>query len=63
MATMTPRSATPNAAPLLRRLDRSRQAAPQVFEGLHELNTTLTLPAGAPHSRIALVAEFGWRAR
>jgi DNA-binding GntR family transcriptional regulator len=41
------------------RLDRSRQAAPQVYERLRGLITALTLPPGAPLSRTALAAEFG----
>ena len=41
------------------RLDRSRQAAPQVFARLRGLITALTLPPGAPLSRTALATEFG----
>jgi GntR family transcriptional regulator, rspAB operon transcriptional repressor len=41
------------------RLDRDRQAAPQVFERLRELITSLKLPPGAPLSRAALAEQFG----
>ena len=41
------------------RLDRDRQAAPQIYERLRELITALTLPPGAPLSRTALAAQFG----
>src|SRR5689334_6215487 len=41
------------------RLDRSRQAAPQVYARLRGLITALTLPPGAPLSRTALASEFG----
>jgi len=41
------------------RLDPSRRAAPQVFERLRGLITTLSLPPGTPLSRVALAAEFG----
>jgi DNA-binding GntR family transcriptional regulator len=40
------------------RLDRSRQAAPQVYERLRGLITALTLPPGTLLSRTALAAEF-----
>jgi DNA-binding GntR family transcriptional regulator len=40
------------------RLDRSRRAAPQVYERLRDLITALVLPPGAPLSRTALAAEF-----
>jgi GntR family transcriptional regulator, rspAB operon transcriptional repressor len=50
-------SAQPRAA--AERLDRSRQAAPQVFARLRGLITALTLPPGAPLSRTALATEFG----
>jgi DNA-binding GntR family transcriptional regulator len=40
------------------RLDRSRQAAPQVYERLRGLITALVLPPGALLSRTALAAEF-----
>jgi DNA-binding GntR family transcriptional regulator len=41
------------------RLDRDRQAAPQVFERLRELIISLGLPPGSPLSRIALAEQFG----
>src|ERR1700682_6129015 len=43
------------------RLDRDRQAAPQVFERLRKLITSLVLPPGSPLSRNALGGEFGVR--
>jgi DNA-binding GntR family transcriptional regulator len=42
-----------------RRLDRDRQAAPQVFERLRKLITSLALPPGSPLSRNALAGQFG----
>src|SRR6478736_2300938 len=50
-------SMTRRAAP--KRLDRDRQAAPQVFELLREAITTLRLVPGAQLSRTELAAEFG----
>ena len=41
------------------RLDRGRQAAPQVFERLRKLITSLALPPGSPLSRNALAGQFG----
>ena len=41
------------------RLDRDRQAAPQVFERLREMIVSLTLPPGSALSRAALAAQFG----
>jgi DNA-binding GntR family transcriptional regulator len=41
------------------RLDRDRQAAPQVFERLRHMITSLILPPGSPLSRAALAAQFG----
>jgi DNA-binding GntR family transcriptional regulator len=41
------------------RLDRDRQAAPQVFERLRKLITSLALPPGSPLSRNALAEQFG----
>jgi GntR family transcriptional regulator, rspAB operon transcriptional repressor len=52
-------SAQHRAAAAAQRLDRSRQAAPQVFARLRSLITALTLPPGAPLSRTALASEFG----
>src|SRR5713226_1170928 len=42
-----------------RTLDRDRQAAPQVFEQLRKLITSLALPPGSPLSRNALAGQFG----
>jgi DNA-binding GntR family transcriptional regulator len=41
------------------RLDRDRQAAPQVFERLRELIISLELPPGSPLSRTVLAEQFG----
>jgi GntR family transcriptional regulator, rspAB operon transcriptional repressor len=41
------------------RLDRDRQAAPQVFDRLRGLITSLALPPGSPLSRTALAEQFG----
>jgi DNA-binding GntR family transcriptional regulator len=41
------------------RLDRDRQAAPQVFERLRKMITSLELPPGSPLSRNALAEQFG----
>jgi DNA-binding GntR family transcriptional regulator len=41
------------------RLDRDRQAAPQVFDRLRELITSLALPPGSALSRTALAEQFG----
>jgi DNA-binding GntR family transcriptional regulator len=41
------------------RLDRDRQAAPQVFERLRDMIISLVLPPGSPLSRAALAAQFG----
>ncbi len=41
------------------RLDRDRQAAPQVFERLREMIVSLTLPPATPLSRAALAEQFG----
>ena len=51
-----PRRAMPGSAD---RLDRDRQAAPQVFERLRGLIISLDLPPGSPLSRAALAAQFG----
>jgi GntR family transcriptional regulator, rspAB operon transcriptional repressor len=48
-----------DAATRAGRLDRSRQAAPQVFERLRGQITALALPPGTPLSRTALAEEFG----
>src|ERR1700752_4532949 len=41
------------------RLDRDRQAAPQVFERLRGMIIALELPPGSPLSRAALAGQFG----
>src|ERR1700751_3721249 len=41
------------------RLDRDRQAAPQVFEGLGGMIMALELPPGSPLSRTTLAGQFG----
>ncbi|MDI1266982.1 MAG: GntR family transcriptional regulator [bacterium] len=41
------------------RLDRDRQAAPQVFERLRGMIIALELPPGSPLSRAALATQFG----
>jgi DNA-binding GntR family transcriptional regulator len=41
------------------RLDRDRQAAPQVFERLRGMIISLQLPPGSPLSRAALAGQFG----
>src|SRR5258708_22676417 len=41
------------------RLDRDRQAAPQVFERLRSMIISLDLPPGSPLSRAALAGQFG----
>src|SRR5436189_6048761 len=41
------------------RLDRDRQAAPQVFERLRGMIIELELPPGSPLSRAALADQFG----
>jgi DNA-binding GntR family transcriptional regulator len=46
-------------APAPERLDRERQAAPQVFERLRSLIIALELPPGSPLSRAQLAAQFG----
>ena len=43
----------------IERLDRERQAAPQVFERLRALIIALDLPPGSPLSRAALATQFG----
>jgi DNA-binding GntR family transcriptional regulator len=52
MASSSPRRA-------VERLDRDRQAAPQVFERLRDQIVSLTLPPGSPLSRTALAGQFG----
>jgi DNA-binding GntR family transcriptional regulator len=43
----------------LGRLDRDRQAAPQVFERLRGMIISLELPPGSPLSRAVLAEQFG----
>ena len=50
------RHATPHSP---ERLDRDRQAAPQVFERLRGMIISLALPPGSPLSRAALAGQFG----
>ena len=45
--------------PIDLRLDRSRHAAPQVFEKLRELIVSMELKPGAPLARIELAEAFG----
>src|SRR6195952_4744305 len=45
--------------PRAERLDRDRQAAPQVFERLRSMIISLDLPPGSPLSRAALAGQFG----
>jgi DNA-binding GntR family transcriptional regulator len=57
---MTPRTSSSASRPRsVDRLDRDRQAAPQVFERLREQIISLGLPPGSPLSRLALAAQFG----
>jgi DNA-binding GntR family transcriptional regulator len=56
----SPRIASRRAAPHSgERLDRGRQAAPQVFERLRDMIVSLLLPPGSALSRAALAAQFG----
>jgi len=56
-ATQTvPRRVLPRSS---ERLDRDRQAAPQVFERLRGMIISLELPPGSPLSRAELAAQFG----
>jgi DNA-binding GntR family transcriptional regulator len=48
-----------NPAPAPERLDRERQAAPQVFERLRSTIIALELPPGSPLSRARLATQFG----
>ena len=55
-----PNTASRRAAPRSTdRLDRDRQAAPQVFERLRGMIISLELPPGSPLSRAALAGQFG----
>jgi DNA-binding GntR family transcriptional regulator len=53
-----PQTASRRAVPA-ERLDRDRQAAPQVFERLRGMIISLDLPPGSPLSRAALARQFG----
>jgi DNA-binding GntR family transcriptional regulator len=55
-SSVTTRRPAPRAA---ERLDRDRQAAPQVFERLRDMIVSLALPPGSPLSRAALAEKFG----
>ncbi|WPO44478.1 GntR family transcriptional regulator [Tardiphaga sp. 42S5] len=55
LQTSTPRPASRPTE----RLDRDRQAAPQVFERLRDTIISLRLPPGTPLSRAALAEQFG----
>ena len=56
----SPQIASRRAAPRsAERLDRDRQAAPQVFERLRDMIVSLLLPPGSALSRAALAAQFG----
>jgi GntR family transcriptional regulator, rspAB operon transcriptional repressor len=58
---MAPPQTAPRRAALRSadRLDRDRQAAPQVFERLRGMIISLELPPGSPLSRAALATQFG----
>lgn len=56
MPSPSPRRAPPRT---VERLDRDRQAAPQVYERLREQIVSLDLPPGSPLSRLALSQQFG----
>jgi DNA-binding GntR family transcriptional regulator len=53
------REARDSGAPAPERLDRERQAAPQVFERLRSTIIALELPPGSPLSRARLATRFG----
>ena len=54
-----PAISAPRAPRSAERLDRDRQAAPQVFERLRDRLSSLELPPGSPLSRAALAEQFG----
>ena len=58
-ATHTAPRAAKTASRPAARLDRARQAAPQVFERLRNAIIALELPPGAPLSRAELAGQFG----
>lgn len=53
------REARDSSVPAPERLDRERQAAPQVFERLRGTIIALELPPGSPLSRAQLATQFG----
>src|SRR5882757_1042728 len=53
---IAPRRVAPRST---ERLDRDRQAAPQVFERLRGMIISLELPPGSALSRAELAAQFG----
>src|SRR4029078_13265716 len=61
IGSMGPSQIAPRRAGLrsAERMDRDRQAAPQVFERLRSMILSLDLPPGAPLSRAALAGQFG----
>ena len=56
---MPPSSSRRSPAAAIARLDRDRQAAPQVYERLRNQILSLDLPPGSPLSRLALAQQFG----
>ena len=56
---MPPSSSRRAPAATIARLDRDRQAAPQVYERLRNQILSLDLPPGSPLSRLALAQQFG----
>jgi DNA-binding GntR family transcriptional regulator len=56
LSPLAPRRSAPRSP---ERLDRDRQAAPQVFERLRGMIISLALPPGSPLSRAALAGQFG----
>lgn len=57
--TKDPLVSSKTRSPAPGRIDRSRQAAPQVFERLREMIVSLDLPPGSSLSRSALADQFG----
>src|ERR1700682_4037624 len=55
----TPTAVRRTIPPAAERLDRDRQAAPQVFERLRGMIIALDLPPGSPLSRASLATQFG----
>jgi DNA-binding GntR family transcriptional regulator len=56
---MPPSSSRRSPVAAIARLDRDRQAAPQVYERLRNQILSLDLPPGSPLSRLALAQQFG----